>query len=399
MIAVVVALSVTIWWWWNRNEMSELGTASLREVPPVPSLGQPSKFASVAAEPQVPRPRVLSLRTAAVEAGLDAGDGDQAFNETARRQLEVGVWLRKNADAAEQLVDQFCERSRAMAEMLGEASSGTRDAATYLSVRVDWEGEHGQPGPVGLLRLPTALNERMKRFAPGTWVTQLNANDWAGLDFGWLTELQGFDVWSLTADGPLKNRDAFDFFEAPIPNYITLQSWAKLRLAKGLAENDVPRASIEVRHLADLIASNGTLVSEMIRLTLLNFLRLAWDAAGQPAPTSLLQKPSAPQNRDVLLAAPYFLYPGVSPEVRRKALACSPMKCTALIEGYSAHVAFGNAVPFSASDRAWFEAQHFCDPSVAARVDRAGPRPFNRLGDLIQGQGVERLLGEAQNPP
>jgi hypothetical protein len=306
------------------------------------------------------------LLTAGADAGgeVDAGDAAQESERPAARAA-VAQWLARNAEAAAKHVDRFCEDSKKLAgtHQLTDPPR-TRDAATYLGVRVDWED-----GRTGLLHLPDALQQHVRELAPNTWPTALTPSDWRGLDFQWMQALLSYDAWSLSVDGPLHNQDSIDFLTAPIPNFIQLQTWAKLRLAMALTStHDLPQASLEIRHLGDLIASTGSTVGEHIRIVLLRFVRLAWEASGQTSPEPVLSADDEQAARRVSFASPYFLFPGVPRAVREKALACAPVKCSLLMEALGAHTALRDFVPDAQEGIDWVLAQHPCDPGLAAKA-------------------------------
>lgn len=268
------------------------------------------------------------------------------------------------------------------------------DAATSLAVRVDWED-----GRRGLLHLPEALTVRIRELPTGTWPQALQPADWAGLDFTWLTDLLAFDHWSLSADGPLRDQDHPDFFTAPIPNYVGLQSWAKLRLVKGAREGELGKASLEVRHLAVLVGSQGTLVGEMIRLALLRIDRHAWETSGVPIPEDVPTMPRLDEARVVGRTAPYYLYPGVPKAVQEKALARGLTKCSQVMEALGATVAFQDIVPAPAGQLDWLVAQASCDPSLAAKLRAGGPSNAAALTEsFLDEQGAERFFPEDGGP-
>jgi hypothetical protein len=311
-------------------------------------------------------------------AGLDA----EALRPLGLR-MTIGQWLKRNADAAERSVDAYCAESRKLAEAHVFADHGTSaDAATYLAVRVDWED-----GRVGLLHLPDALMARIRALPPGTWPTALDERDWRGLDFSWFEDLAAFDHWTMSADGPMKDQPSVDYATAPLPNYVSLQAWARLRLAKGLRDGQLEQASREVRHLADLISSSGALVSEMIRMVLLKYDRAAWEASGLPIPpTSLMTPELAESVKRVGLSSPFFLFPGVPREVQQKALACGPIRCTQLTESVAAAAMLKGFVPEADAQLSWLMEQKPCDPVLVEKM-RSGPPPSLETVAAVYGDG------------
>jgi hypothetical protein len=379
-LAVVLVVLVILWERQADASLSSDGAAAATGGQPRPRSARAAWTASSALQPTPSstggeRDEELPLPPrSSADAGADGGPDPAALHAAA--QLAVGQWLKRNAELAEKNVDKLCEDSKKLqtVDPLGERPR-THDAATYLAVRVDWEG-----GRQGLLHLPEALATRLRGFAPGTWVSQLDERDWAGLDFHWMKELDAYDYWSMSADGPMKDPASLDLLEAFQPNYIGLMSWTKLRLASALRTGDLPEASREVRHLADLIGSTGMLLGEMIRLALLRMDRTAWEASGQPVPeASTMTADAMALARKVQFGSTWFLYPGVPRAVREKALACAPARCTALMEALAAAVAFQEFVPAARDDIDWLLAQQPCDGPLAEKAARAAPESPEKL--------------------
>jgi hypothetical protein len=299
----------------------------------------------------------------------------------------IRAFLRANAAAAEKHVDRFCAEARRVSALRGYgAAPRQRDAAVYLAGRSDWEG-----GRLGLLHLPATLVEHLG--TPERNWRNFTPADYQGLDFAWMQELLPFDHWTLTAEGPLKNEDRLSYLDAPIPNFVTFQHWAKLRMVKGRNESDLATASREVRHLADLCASTGTLIGEMIRASMYGIERSIWESAGMAPPDP------PPSAEDVLrirlsaFAAVYFLYPGVPRSVREKALACAPARCAALNEGLGAAASLREVEPAALDDLDWLLAQPGCERELAQRVAR-GPAAASSLAQAALGEnaGVEHFM-------
>lgn len=322
--------------------------------------------------------------------GSDAGGyedgGAPALDDQAAQAEALQRWLAENAAAAEKYVDRYCEETRGLQgrKALAEPPRN-RDAALYLAGRTDWEG-----GRLGLLHLPESITSRMGN-PPQAW-RSAGPELYAGLDFSWMTELLQFDHWTMMAAGPLRDDDAVSFFEAPLPNYVTLQYWVKLRLLKGLHEHDLARASQEVRHLATLCASNGTLVSEMIRVSLYGIERKTWEDLGQPMPEGGLTADDASQARHATLGGPFFLYPGVPRAVREKALKCIPTRCAALLETIGVTASFSALVPSTREDLAWLLEQKPCDEALARRLTRSPPVAPEILRQLQDMGGIKRAM-------
>ena len=57
------------------------------------------------------------------------------------------------------------------------------------------------------------------------------------LDFSWMQALQGFDHWTVLSAGRLRDFKPDNVFQFPIPNYLSLMVWSKLRYAVAVFVN------------------------------------------------------------------------------------------------------------------------------------------------------------------
>lgn len=313
-----------------------------------------------------------------VDAGLADGGSLDEFIDAVGKQ-SVLQFLADNAATAEKHVDRYCAETKDLVsrkELV--APPRERDAAVYMAGRTDWEG-----GRIGLLHLPDSIVQRMGN-PPGAW-RQAGPDLYAGLDFGWMTELLQFDHWSLLGAGPLRDKAEVNFFEEILPNYMPLMSWSKLRLLKGVHEGNLAQASVEVRHLAELIGSTGSLVGEMVRVSIYNLERLVWEDVGRPVPEGLPSRDDGGRLRNSAFAGLYLLYPGVPRAVKEKALKCIPMRCAALIEGIGVTASLRHLVPGAQEELDWLLTQTPCDSALAARAARSPPITREVLGMNFNG--------------
>ncbi len=403
-VALVVAaltLALVAWFLWPGSPGEKLSVDAANALSPMtpvatprppPRMSLPLPTPESGAEPTTARPphdAAPRLDDASTESDAGRVIDEGLSPEALRAQLRA--WAEANAKAAERAVDAFCAEAR-HAQRPPEPPR-TRDAAIYLGVRTDWEGTPTSPPRVGLLHLPAALEKRMAT-PPGNWLT-LTERDWAGLDFSWLQALAAYDYWSLSVDGPVTNFESLSFLDAPVPNFVTLMSWSKLRLVKGWHEGRLPEAAQEVRHLADLIASTSTLIGEMIRSAMYVFERKVWEAAGQPPPDTVLSADNQQTLRRVAFASFYFLAPGVPRAVKEKALACSSTRCSGLMEAIGQHAAWRDAAPDLMGDADWLMAQSPCDPALARRLANGPPATLVDLaGSAKPGGGLLELYPE-----
>lgn len=322
----------------------------------------------------------------------DAG-ASSAANPLIAEEREVAAlrsWLKANALSAEKNIERYCEQSKALSRLkVFLPPPGTRDAAVFLAIRVDW----GDNDRRGLLHLPDTLTARMNS-PPLNWLN-FTEGDYAGLDFQWLAQLLDYDIWSITGDGPVKDQDQATTV-AISPNWSMLQQWAKLRLVKGLREGDLDQATTEVNHLAMLCASTGILIGMQFSSSMYGIERKVWLAAGRQPPDSIPSADEVTTFRRVSMAGVSFLYPGVSPAVRARALECGLSRCASLTEAIGFSAAMRATLPEVGDDLRWLLAQHPCDQGLAERLSRGKPASLDELSSIFEEPPkIDVWLGDA----
>ena len=312
---------------------------------------------------------------------------------------EAAAWFAQNAKSAEELVETYCEESRKLKDAhLGAGSEGSdsnaRDAASYLSVRVDWENGMRPPG---LLHLPEALHQRMLKYG-ADWPTRVTDSDLSEVSFGWLKELAQFNQWSPLADGPARDAKQPSYVDAPIPNLVGFQEWAKLRYALALHTGDFLSASTEIRHLVALLHTTTMLIAEAICVVLLRYERTAFEVATargmdvsgwQPFERADLER-----YRRVAFASPSFLFPGVPARVSKRALDCMVANpCMASNEATGMHSEFGHlsAVDTTAGFQALVDALP-CDAKKLQWLRRSKPATGDQMTRSFIGTNYLGLL-------
>ena len=311
-------------------------------------------------------------------------------------QSDTSAFLERNASLARKYVERFCDEAHRLPGRRGlfSESERLRDASGWLVDRVDWEDGWGGPPKEGSLHLSQALLDKVNRSWPGG----LGDIDLRGLDFTWMRELQAFDTWDVAAAGPLKERRGEYLSGAPLPHYILLLSWTKLRFAKALRDGDLFQAAAETRHLADLLHSQGLVVADRFAISVLQVERNARDvAAAQGRDVTGW----APLEADILLgqarlldASPHFFYPGVDPEVMARALECAPAPCSALTEAALVYLHLGAFASSDTSAAFWSMAEERGCASGAREVLlslRPAPSPSERGLDALGGR-LEELF-------
>jgi hypothetical protein len=158
-----------------------------------------------------------------------------------------------------------------------------KDAGPFLNPRIGWEDVVSDvpakaayekymaslgTAKVTKLTVPTETAEKLKSLGPD-YYKKANEIDLKSIDFGWLKELQQYDFWNTEDNSPLAYLEKFDFTQNPIPNFVSLIAWAKLRLVKGVQERNVKSAIDETVHLGRLLHSTETLIGAVSSIAVL----------------------------------------------------------------------------------------------------------------------------------
>ncbi len=300
--------------------------------------------------------------------------------------ITLSKLLADNAVAADREVDKFCDRAQALRDQpLGPQPGKDRDAALYLASRVDYAEPFDQPP--GALALPRPLRARFVEYQQD-WLTRITDADLAGLDFSWMAALAQFDHWSLSGDPRYLRPPPGNPYAQPVPDYLELLYWAKLRYAAAARAGDWSAAYAQVNQLATLIRSQQILLAQVFANMML--------ALGEKARPLALQSGAdisadIPVDVDQLLslsrldrASLYFTYPGVSDETMTRALRCAPAPCLALLEGAGSNRALGMYV----------ESDHFALIERLAQQLGCELGPIERMGQSSQldpGEAIDSI--------
>jgi len=242
-----------------------------------------------------------------------------------------------NAQNADKFVDKLCDKSRTLygdGGIPAPPQPGNRDAALFMARMIDYEKP--LDNPPGLLHLPRGLVEEVEGWG-ATWPSKLNAKDAVGMDFSWLEQLGQFDRWSVLAAGPLQSYPPTSFLYEPLPNYRSLMVRAKYRYVLSFETRDFMAVSQHVRHFADLLRTQGLIVSEMSAAALYHAdAEARFGAANLGLDVSNWAIPDATKRKSwtqMTAAGLFFTLPGVSEATVRKALACMDSPCSAIVDG------------------------------------------------------------------
>jgi hypothetical protein len=163
-------------------------------------------------------------------------------------------------------------------EVLGKHAFFTQprtggDAGPTLNKLLPWEGEglDREKGP--LQDRFKAIPEEVRELTRGelkTDLTEAQAEALKAVDFSWMVDLAPYGYWSLAGDSPLGKQSPVRVASAPMPNFLVLMSWSKLRLLRGVADEDLATAVKEVQHIAWLSISTEQLVGAMVGVSIAN---------------------------------------------------------------------------------------------------------------------------------
>jgi hypothetical protein len=372
-----------------RDQRSE--SSSTAAQPATAAHHAPAAAPQPAPAPVAPRRSVGSTPASFAAQATDAGAADPQLAGaiiSMGQSFALAEAIARNAANAGKYIDKFCAESAQQPDL---PPAGTRaDAAAFMAPRMDYEKPLDEPP--GSLHLPDEL--RMRLYGAG-WLDKVTDAD-LQRDFSWLTELQQFDHWSLLGAGRLRDYVPTDAPHASIPSYASLLAWAKLRYALGVRRGDLPVAQTEVRHLADLMRTQGILLGEMCAI----YLYKLEAQAGAPG---ALDPDQLGRRRELDFAALAFAYPGVDPAIVRRAMSCATAPCTAMVEAVVMNRSLSGA---AGSDNlavlGELSSARGCDSDLFARFkttrEYATDEALGELADDLP-QAIPKRFGPLQGQP
>ncbi len=213
----------------------------------------------------------------------------------------------RQGEALARYREAFLEDQRLAASLpILARRSGNRDAGLVIGPRVGWLAADPKSLEPWRRTLPEdarglEMDDDLPRKLGKEWLDARPAL-WAGLDFGWMSGLGGYDFWDLERHAP--ERDPEIPFRVATPNVSKLFAWAKLRLAKGLREDAPGKAIREVEELARLCATTedaGVVAMGLGLLRVADKARVR--AASSPRAPKDLGKPIGPEGLERLRRA------------------------------------------------------------------------------------------------
>lgn len=217
---------------------------------------------------------------------------------TMRRTFEASAARSRTALAAHH--QQFMDDQKVLARLpLFQVRSGKRDAGPLIGPRVRWRLATSAASSASTPLMPDAtaveaLGDRWAHAGPDTW---------AGLDFGWMAQLRGYDLWDLERNSL---RPDPRFFTDPEPDSRDLWAWTKLRIAKGVHDGAVEAAVTDVQELARLCYTTERLGTELAGVVIQGLVRLALERLGAPMPVSQVDFETSGRIRRAILGAIAF---------------------------------------------------------------------------------------------
>src|SRR5712692_9701796 len=171
----------------------------------------------------------------------------------------------------------------------------------------------------------------------------------------------------------------------PLPNYRSLMVRAKYRYVLSFETRDFMAVSQHVRHFADLLRTQGLMVSEMSAAALYHAdAEARFAAANLGLDVSKWAIPDATKRKSwtqMTAAGLFFTLPGVSEATVRKALACMDSPCSAIVDGIGlgrSFVAYGGEENLNMLTN--LATSRNCESEV---IDRASQMPAVSSSDAL----------------
>lgn len=189
---------------------------------------------------------------------------------------------RLTPEAEERLLADL-ERLHALGIFAGEGTE--RDAAPFLNPRIKWDRLEQAVGATPASWATDdyeSLSRTVTKYSKGVgWLDHPEVT--SGYDVSFLADLAHYDHWDWQASDPYlahykENPDESGII-SPLPNFIPFNRIARVRLAQGYTNGDLPAAMREVEQLAMLVGSTDTLIGAMVATAILKSEQQVYDRA------------------------------------------------------------------------------------------------------------------------
>lgn len=131
---------------------------------------------------------------------------------------------------------------------------------------VKWTSSQSAKSPPSLV-VPSQTKDKIAglRFDAAYKTTDYDLKNY---DFKWMAELMAYDHWNLEDNSPIAFLEKIDFFKMPYPEMSPFLDWTKMRLIKGLQDNNITQAIDECLHLGRLVYSTETAYGQELALSI-----------------------------------------------------------------------------------------------------------------------------------
>jgi hypothetical protein len=157
------------------------------------------------------------------------------------------------------------------------------DVDSSHTIKTEWRQyllikEMGRKMPPNLL-LPIELEEYIQSLGPD-FIAESGKIDLNQIDFSWFEDLKKYGYWSVYQNNIYDHMEQIDFVTVPIPNFSRLILWAKLRLIKGVQDNELSLAMKETLQLARLCMSTENHIGNIVGISILEILNYFRESHG-----------------------------------------------------------------------------------------------------------------------
>ncbi len=211
-------------------------------------------------------------------------------------------------------------------------SEHARDAGPFLNARIPWvEGNSAPDRNKGEFTKGLSDVESSFKSWKDMWLEHAGELNYSRFNLAWMGQLESFDYWEIE-----KNSPAADLFSKnpsipgylyghPLPDFISFERLAKIRLMKGVAEKQVLAALRETRQLAKMLYTTEHLPGLIVAHAILGLERRAYEYALQQhllkqSEWEVLPESTCKRANRILLASATYFSLFTEPDILRTAL-------------------------------------------------------------------------------